>query len=397
MIRESLILIIFVMILSTLMSGCLSMEKEEEDIYADYVITDPTTEIGKLPIDNEWERDETRNVIFKFANMYQPNVIYDKKSRYPYKMWFFGWASEDTNQKYPGCDAIFHARSMDMNVWEVYSGEDKWDTTMNPRLWVPVIVPSDKYYDDWHNGDPSVVKKDGKYYMAYSAYGKDVDGLGSWEKGDTDGDIACVMGAVSDDGIKWTKTSAPLLVWEDEIGKDERPGRSSGEHFGDYHRPSLMWDEGKWKLWFDYWAGPSSGISMGYAENTGDFSDTGSWKVIRAGTEPLINEWPNPDVVKVGSLYYSFADPHVRVHGAALEDAPWSGWAARQLAYAVSKDGLDWTVQAWIAPDSDSAANHVPQIFIHKDTMYLWYATQIGGEPYDYRYDNIRYMTKKLK
>ena len=44
----------------------------------------------------------------------------------------------------PGCDAIFHARSKDLGKWEVYSGEDRWDATMNPNLWVPVITADNK-------------------------------------------------------------------------------------------------------------------------------------------------------------------------------------------------------------------------------------------------------------
>ena len=75
------------------------------------------------------------------------------------------------NKGYPGCDAIFHARSKDLKKWEVYSGEDRWNTTMDPKLWVPVITADNKPYDDWHVGDPSVVYKDGRFYMAFSATG----------------------------------------------------------------------------------------------------------------------------------------------------------------------------------------------------------------------------------
>ena len=104
--------------------------------------------------------------------MYQPCVVEIPGQDYRYKMWFFGWAVGVGNKGYPGCDAIFHARSKDLKKWEVYSGEGRWDDTMNPKLWVPVITADNKPYDAWHNGDPSVVCKDGRFYMAFTATGK---------------------------------------------------------------------------------------------------------------------------------------------------------------------------------------------------------------------------------
>lgn len=351
----------------------------------------------ELPVLENWQRDESRNLIYNFKNMYHPNIIFEDDSDYPFKMWFFGWASDNYNPGFSGCDAIFHARSKNLDCWEIYSGDEKWDTQMKPEIWMPVVVPSAENYDNWHNGDPSVVKKDGKYHMAYSAYGFDVDGIASWEEGDTDGDIMCVMGAISDDGIHWTKSAAPLLIWEDEIGKDERILIDKGIHYGNYHRPSIMWDDNKWKMWFDYWAGNDNGISVGYAENTSEFMDIDAWKVLRAGSNPLIAEWPNPDVVKVNSVYYMYGDPAVQAHGADKALVPIQGWAQRQIAEAISQDGINWTVTGWVKPDSDTPANQIPEAFVHDNTIYLWYATQIGGEPYDYRYDKIRYMTRKIE
>jgi len=39
-------------------------------------------------------------------------------------------------------------------------------------------------------------------------------------------------------------------------------------HVGDFHRPSLHWQDGKRRLGFDEWL-PAKGICMGYAENRG--------------------------------------------------------------------------------------------------------------------------------
>jgi len=139
--------------------------------------------------------------------MYNPCVV-ETDGEYRFKMWFFGWAAEQSNPKWPGCDAIFHARAKDLKTWEVYGENQTRDTTMNPKLWVPVLHASDRWYEAWHVGDPSVVLKDGKFHMAYSATSKHF--------GEREGFpatmVQCVMGAVSDDGIVWRKTDQPLLI-----------------------------------------------------------------------------------------------------------------------------------------------------------------------------------------
>ena len=67
---------------------------------------------------------------------------------------------------------------------------------------------SDTWYEAWHIGDPSVVQKDGKFYMAYSATSKSFGEVVGYPATI----IQCVMGAVSDDGVNWQKTSQPLLI-----------------------------------------------------------------------------------------------------------------------------------------------------------------------------------------
>lgn len=117
---------------------------------------------------NVWERDQ-KNLLWNFGNMYQPCVREVPDKEYPFRMWFFGWASEDCNPGFPGCDSIYLARSNDLQAWEVYAKEGKWDKEMNPKKWVPVLAADEKTeYGSWHIGDPSVVLKDGTYYMAYT-------------------------------------------------------------------------------------------------------------------------------------------------------------------------------------------------------------------------------------
>lgn len=333
-----------------------------------------------------WER-VGKDLLYNFCNMYQPCVLEHPGEPYPYRMWFFGWASADTNPDEAGCDAIYHARSKDLRTWEVYAKDGGWDTEMKPAKWKAVVSASDLYYDCWHNGDPSVVWKDGRFYMAYSATSnvrckKDRNHL--------DGMLLCIMGATSSDGIHWQKTAQPLLIEPKEV-----QDAADSNRVCDFHRPSLMWDDGRWKLWFDYWA-PSSGVCMGYGENTEDFAAPNGFKIVNDLQTPLIIDWPNPAVIKTKGRYYSFADPSG--YPPKITSTPEArNWSTRQICEATSDDGLHWHIVGYITPDEDAAANHVPQPFVHDDWLYVFYATQRGGEPtYDYRYDRIRAMRRKL-
>ena len=339
-----------------------------------------------------WERGF--EVLSGFRNMYQFHVIHDPDDKvYPFKAWFFGWAVEDCNRHihgFTGCDAIFAARSKHLERdWEVYSGDGEWDRTMNPKLWRPIFAPQNFYFDEWHNGDPSVVKVGKRFFMAYSSTGHNKDGKPFRHPEDKDGSFLCIMGAVSEDGIHWQRSSEPILANPNDYGAPTVP-QGDSHAYGSYHRPSLLYEDGKFKMWFDYWH-LRFGVSMGYAENSGDFLNPKDWRIIRAGDEPCLPDFPNPDVVKVGDVYFAFADP------SGYAPHPWVG---RKIAEAVSLNGLDWVVLGYVDPDADAPAIHVPEAFVWREGktiwLYVFYACQVGGEPYDYRYNRIRVMRRKI-
>ena len=353
------------------------------NLYADRPIQD----------DTNWERFEAP-LLTNFNNMYHACVLEFPGSLYRYKMWFFGWATADTNPGRSGCDAIFHARSHDLKTWEIYAGNKTWDTSMNPARWEPVLLPSEVWYDAWHNGDPSVVYKDGTLFMAYSATSKVFDPP---RKGHPNGMLLCVMGATSTDGIHWTKSNQPLLI---EAKEEQNPNSDEG-WIGDYHRPCLRWEEERWRMWFDYWL-PGKGVCMGYAENAGIFDAKDGFQIQHDLKTPMLTQWPNPEIVKVGDTYHAFSDTNGYP---PMKDDANAGWTSRNLCEAVSKDGLTWEVVGFIPPDPDSAACHVPQALVTQqdgqEYLYLFYATQRGGiEPnghYNYRYDRIRMMRREIK
>ncbi|MEN6457790.1 MAG: hypothetical protein ABFC63_02580 [Thermoguttaceae bacterium] len=346
----------------------------------------------------EWQRDPTP-LVKNFNNMYQPCVV-EVGGEWRYRMWFFGWAADYSNTKMPGCDAIFLARSKDLRRWEVYAGEQsgqrRWDTTMNPRLWVGVVVAGDRWYDCWHNGDPSVVLRDGRYYMAYSATSNPHMPMVPGYPGQM---VQCIMGATSDDGIHWRKTSAPLLI---RAGDRKNP-KPEPERIGDFHRPCLRWEGGRWRLWFDYWI-PAKGCCLGYAEQSGEFTDPAGFHVQHDVRAPLLEEWPNPEVVKIGSTYHLFGDPPGYRTDPAAPKAM-TGWTRRQLREAVSSDGIHWQRLPFIAPDPDTDACHVPQALVTETEgrkwLYLFYSTQVGHSRHDgkyyHEYDRIRAMRRPLE
>ena len=143
---------------------------------------------------------------------------------------------------------------------------------------------------------------------------------------------------------------------------------------------------------------PTKGVCMGYAENTGQFDAPGDFRVQRAGLEPLLAEWPNPDVVKIGNHYHSFADP---IDPRRKFDHIKYPIRNRAICEAVSSDGLNWEIVGFIQPEDDAPATHIPQTLVMtiggKRWLYLLYSTQRGGEPdYDYRYDRIRAMRREI-
>lgn len=337
--------------------------------------------------------------IENFFNLYNPHIVRDERDKvYPYRMWFFGWSVRESNQDMNvKSDAIFLARSKDLKKWEVYTSTGDWDATMNPKLWFPVIYADDHpKYDSMGNGDPSVVLKNGVYYMVFSSIGFDLQHQGSKTRVFV---VNNVMAATSADGIRWKKSARPILIWPDEYKNrwELIPGQGISDppkdYHGSYHRPSLMFDEGKWKVWFDYFL-PGTFVSMGYAECSGDFINQDSWKVLRAGTKPLLKDWPNPDVIKVGKIYYSFCDSPYYPDSL--------GGDTRQIIMAQSRDGLNWQVLGHIRPEG-MASSHVPEAFVQKEgsdtwiyLFYSWKPAYVEGTKRDFNYKQIRFIRHKL-
>lgn len=413
-------IIIFAILLS--LAGCKSGGGKSTMLPAE------TSFLKKCPefTQEGWE-DFNRPAFEGFMHAYQPCVVEVPDQQYPYRMWFFGWVTEIANPGLAGADAIYFARGRDLDTWEVFCEDGSWDTDGKNEKWLSVLYSSpdpEDYYETFHTGDPSVVYRDGMYYMAYSATSQAFVDPDSPEpvlpptfsnmeiEGYPAKMIQCVMGATSEDGIHWTKTEKPLLLGEADT---KYPPDPAPDRIGDFHRPCLLWDEDqdRWLLYFDYRnMAMGLGSIVGLAQNTGDFMN-GEFEPVHSLDEPLLTGWPNPEMVKIGPCYVSFSDAPGYEKATAPQGHQVSGWQLRQLRMATSPDGLTWEKQYFFDPDPGMDANHVPQALVTrvegKWWLYVFYTTQVGWRweegkypffeegDYNWFYDQIRYKRQEIK
>ena len=140
-------------------------------------------------------------------------------------------------------------------------------------------------------------------------------------------------------------------------------------------------------------------FDLGYAENTGDFLDPNSWKILNKDENPQIHAWPNPDVIKVCNKYYAYTEVSLKEHGfewisRGERKEPWL------ICEAVSDDGIRWKVLGWIRPRKDAHHYQVPEAFFMEEKgekwIYLFYSIPVAGEPYDFRNRRICYMRRRV-
>ena len=347
-----------------------------------------------------WQRSQ-RDLLHGL-NIYNPHVLRVEGEAF-YRMYFFGWAHTTCNQGYSGCDAIFTARSLagkGLTEWEVYSGEGRpWDRTDNSSLWVPVVTAGNESYDSVHNGDPSVVHHGGSFFMAFSSSGPGpcpADGP-CVNAAPGQAVVYCVHMARSSDGIRWRKATRPPLLYAPAKDRLRFPALAPPFHgsYPYYARPSLMRDGERWRLWFDYLYPPGG---MGHATCDGEPMDSSCWKVTHSLREPLIVGWPNSAVIKVAHGYLAYGDPA----GYNSTEQP-KVWTTRQIREASSANGLNWTVGAYLPPDSDAPADQVPETILFGSSsgpaQALFYASPPEPAPSvsTWMYPRIRFMQRPLK
>ncbi len=348
-----------------------------------------------IDLSQHWS--DSKIVMNGYLHLYNPDVIklnHKTENKNKYKMFLFGWSNDYCNSTLPGCDAIFTIETKNLEKWHINTPSQA--TKQLPAL-QPVLTAGDQYWNQWHIGDPSVIHLTDTYFMAFSSVGYDQDGISPYANeainpnhaNDTDGYYYTIGGAYSTDGNNWTFINHPILSTDLELGKKDMV------IFGTFHRPSLMYDGDRFKMWFDYYHGapidkpvalPEFHHSMGYAELIGpatlDTFLTANWIIKQGLNFPAIPNWPNPEIIKVPFGYLSFADPKGHYGG---------DWAGRKTSMAFSKDGINWKILGFIEHDSDCNANHVPEAYLENETLYLFTSCMKNAH-----YENIKLRTMPL-
>jgi len=269
-----------------------------------------------------------------------PWVIYNITGDGVYHMWYWG---------YDGVNAqIGYANSTDGINWVKYSG--------NPIL----TIGSPNSYDDKHAHKPSVVYKDGIYYMYYSA-----------QKEGGNRTIALAT-STSPTGPFTKYAGNPIL----------EPTEPYEEGFLDC--PSVMYDEQEniWKMWYsagkslsqepEQWCYATSEDGYNWTKHPGNPIASpphdGSWQSISLG---------GPNVLKINGVYYNYHN--------GFDDS-----GVSRIGYAISPDGINWDLNPSRlildlgSPDSwDDAMVYRANVQIVNGERKLWY------NAYDGTYERI--------
>jgi len=158
-------------------------------------------------------------------NIYAPDVM---KINGVYWMWYGGQGND-------GHDSIFLARSKDLVTWQKH-----------PAWSAPASLVDHGPAN--HVNDPSVVLVNGTFYMYYT------------EAFTAENDLVHL--ATSQDGMTWAKQGAVV-----ELGP---PGAWDSGKTG---RPSALYEEGEFRLWYDGWT-PGQGRHVGYATSPDGYTWT---------------------------------------------------------------------------------------------------------------------------
>jgi hypothetical protein len=239
-------------------------------------------------------------------NIYAPDV---HKEGAVWKMWYGGQSLEDLH------DRILYAISSDGITWTYKGTVIQNNDIVNGN---PVL-----------NNDPSVVKVNSTYYMYYDErYAHDR-----------------IMLATSTDGVNWTKKGVVIDVTANQWGT------------GSAARPSVLYENGIFKVWYDSKDAATGIRSVGYAT-----SSDGIHFTKYAGNPVLLNAGA-VDVKHVGSIYVMLIESTSGIYFAQSPDE----------THFVNK-GLLFTKTGTAV---DSRANVTPMLYL--DSMGVPNRVYFGG------------------
>jgi predicted GH43/DUF377 family glycosyl hydrolase len=266
------------------------------------------------------------------GNIYAPCVLIDGGI---WKMWYGGQGKD-------GHDRILYAESKDGRQWE-RKGVALEDNTAN------------------HINDPSIVKVGDSYFMYFTRAEKFV--------------IDRIHVATSDDGLKWKVIGIALSAGK----KDAWDSLSVG-------RPSVIHDEGMFKMWYDgrkdFPVGaPVEGLPVsneshrfvGYATS----KDGINW--VRKSDEPVFgNDAGGIDVQRIRSKYIMAYESHDGTRCAKSDDGV--NW--KDTGYLLRKSGGEADRHGHVTPFLFIHEQHELRLFFGAARAATWDRNVIASSPF---------------
>lgn len=280
--------------------------------------------------------------------MGDPTVMHDGSR---FRMWFTGGARITGPTEDPLWEAgIVAAESADGVLWE-----DPKDLTNDV---VPVLRPGTAGIDETGVETPAIVLHEGEYRLYYTG-----------DRSVAPSSVHVIGLASSTDGDSWVKADAPVLTatlpWE-------QPFDAGGFEVGGVLEPTVMVDEGTWKLWYQGFGqldGEVSYSRFGYAESL----DGLSWE---KRDDPIFTGEPDTfEALGVGHTNV-VRDPsggyHLFYVGIGLDEQ-------LRMGHAYSDDGLAWQrnpnnpIIEGVAGEFDAGVVGGPSALFVDGELWLYY------------------------
>jgi predicted GH43/DUF377 family glycosyl hydrolase len=232
----------------------------------------------------------------------------------------------------------------------------KWK--MSPEN--PVLQQSASGWDANHFfcHDPNVIEVNGEYEMWYSAgYSQSVNGV----------ETLWVAHATSLDGIHWTKHGPAI-----------GPGAPGSWMEKGAHNPSVIYEDGTYKMWFEGESNTAYHNGMGYAVSTDGELWIVNYLPVVATSESKPAIW-HPCVVKKGETYFAYFGLSSSYH------------VSPTVIYLMtSTDGIHWSDEGIVMSSRpnlfwESTGIVAPQVLVD-DTGFRMFYTGLSSDRADLGY-----------
>jgi predicted GH43/DUF377 family glycosyl hydrolase len=285
------------------------------------------TAVYQAALGMEWVKHDDNPVLHKSGDEWDSGTIHAAsviREGDLYRMWYSASGAQG--------NGIGTAQSSDRINWEKYPHN-------------PLITPGPEDYDNSSFFAPMVIRDGDHYKMWYTAVNQSY--------------VWSIALATSPDGYDWTKHPGnPVLIPGTEWYDRERV---SG--------PSILLEDGMFKMWFTCQNRPQIGYGIGYATSI----DGIDW--VKHPDPVLLAEGDGPDNGSVRSpSVVKGKDGYEMWYRGIGKGGHWT------VCYATSKDGINWERYAEnpvLTGKPGGWDNRIwfPRVLLEEDRYSMWYAS----------------------